>query len=211
MTDRQAAPGPRHSIGHRDGSQPSKEHSIHCRKALRPRVSVAETFPELVAHRAADVGEVHDARGQLATADAKQRTRRVGLQEYVQAVQVSAHLHEGRRLLQTGDEGAVRARRLRAWHTRDLDGPRQTDDEIDMAGRQAGMLPRRNIAHARAGVVRDERTQRQRRHGDGMVSASSSGGIVADSAHSPTNAGSYGVFALGDNCASSIVKIAAAP
>ena len=181
MTDRQAAPGPRHGIGHRDGSQPSQEHSIHCRKALRPGMSVVETCRELVAHRAADVGEMHDARGQLAAADAKQRAGRTRLQEYVQAVQVSAHTHEGRRLLQAGDEGAVRARRLRTRHARDLDGLRQADDEIDVAGRQAGMLPLRNIAHARAGVVRDERTQRQRRRGDGVVSGLSSGGIVADS------------------------------
>ena len=61
-------------------------------------MSVAETFHKLVAHRVAEVGEVHDARGQL--------------------------------------------------------------------------LRRRNVAHTRAGVVRDEWTQRQCRHGDGLVSAS---------------------------------------
>ena len=33
MTDRQAAPGPRHGIGHRHGSQPSQERSIDCRKS----------------------------------------------------------------------------------------------------------------------------------------------------------------------------------
>ena len=50
----------------------------------------------------------------LAAADPKQRAGRAGLQEYVQAVQLAAHAHDGRCLLQTGDEGAVRARRLRA-------------------------------------------------------------------------------------------------
>ena len=113
-------------------------------QSARPGASAAEAFHELVAHRAADVGEVHDLRGHFGAADPKQRAGRAGLQEYVQAVQVSAHAHEGRRLLQTGDEGAVRAGRLRARHARDLDGPRQADDEIDVAGGQAGMLPLRN-------------------------------------------------------------------
>jgi hypothetical protein len=89
----------------------------------------------------------------------------------VQAVHVSAHTHEGRRLLQAGDEGAVRAGRLDARHARDLDRPGQTDDEIKMAGGQAGMLPLRNVAHAGTGVVRNERTQRQCRRGDGVVGA----------------------------------------
>jgi hypothetical protein len=74
-------------------------------------MSAVKTFHKLVAHRAADVGKVHDARNDLAAVDAKQRAGRAGLQEYVQAVQVSAHSHEGRRLLQTGNESAVRARR----------------------------------------------------------------------------------------------------
>jgi hypothetical protein len=36
------------------------------------------------------------------------------LEEDMQAVQVSTHPHEGRRLLQAGNEGAIRAGRLRA-------------------------------------------------------------------------------------------------
>jgi len=84
-------------------------------------VSAAEAFHEFVAHRAVNVGEVHDLRGHVAAADPKQHAGRAGLQEYVQALQVSAHTHEGRRLLQTGDEGAVRASRLLTGHARDLD------------------------------------------------------------------------------------------
>jgi hypothetical protein len=87
----------------------------------------------------------------------------------VQAVKVSANTHEGRRLLQAGDQGLIPARSLRTGHARDLDGRRQTHDQIEMAGRQAGMLPLRNIAHAAASVVRDERAQRRHGRTDGMV------------------------------------------
>jgi hypothetical protein len=87
----------------------------------------------------------------------------------VQTVQVSAHADDSRRLLQTGDEGLVRAGRLRAWHADDFDRPRQTDDEIEMPGGQAGMLQRRRVMHARTGVVRDERTQRECWRGNGVV------------------------------------------
>src|SRR5262249_8421894 len=169
MTDRQAAPGPRHDVGHRDWTQTSQEDSIRYREALSPRVGAAEALHELVAHGDVDVGEVHDLRGHLLTADPQQRASRAGLQEYVQAVQISAHPHDGRRRVQTGDEGAVRARRLRARHPHDLDRFREADDEIDVTGGQAGMLRLRNVAHARAGIVRDEGLQRRRRRGKGVV------------------------------------------
>ena len=52
-------------------------------------MSAAEAFHELVAHRAVDVGEVHDARGHLAAADPKQRAGRAGLQGDI------THLHIG--------------------------------------------------------------------------------------------------------------------
>ena len=99
----------------------------------------------------------------------EQRAGRRRLQEHVQTVQVSTHAHESRCLLQTGDEGAERAGRLRARHARNLYGPRQVDDQIDIPGGQAGMQRRRNVAHARAGVVRDERTQRRRWRCDRVV------------------------------------------
>jgi hypothetical protein len=70
-------------------------------------MSVVERFHELVAHRGIDVGQVYDMRSDVAAADPQQGTGRTGLQEHVQAVQVSAHPYESGRLLQTGNEGAV--------------------------------------------------------------------------------------------------------
>jgi hypothetical protein len=89
----------------------------------------------------------------------------------VEAIQVSAHTHERRRLLQAGDEGAVRAGRLRTRHPRDLDRLRETDDQIEMARGQTSVLPFRHVAYTRTGVVRDECAQRQCRRGDGVVRA----------------------------------------
>ena len=129
----------------------------------------------------ADVGEVHDPRGQLGAADAQQRAGRARLQEHVQAVRSPPLFTRAGASCRPATKALIRARRLSARHARDLDRARQTDDEIEMAGGQAGMLPLRNIAHATASVVRDERTQRQRRRGDGTVVACHRAGIVADS------------------------------
>ena len=180
VAEHQAAPRPGHRIRCGVRPQPLQQHGVDRCKTARPGRCAGEPLHELVVQRAADRREVNNPRSQLAAAHAQQCTRRTRFQEHVQRIQISAHTHQCRGLLQAGDEGLEPAGRLCARHARDLDRPRQADDQIDVAGGQAGVLPRREIAHAAAGVVRDPRAELWRGRADGKIRGGHRG-IVANS------------------------------
>src|SRR5262245_11671538 len=68
-TQPQASPGPSQVAGHLDRAQPSQEHTVDDCKALCPGRRTVHPVEELVAHAPADVVEVDDPRGHVATAD----------------------------------------------------------------------------------------------------------------------------------------------